>query len=126
MKFYKRYLMFLLCSLFFAFGIAENKYPIIPYPTSLEPAEGFFRFDMNTRIYFEKDLSNDYRDSFRLLTHLLGQSGNLFLTETNLDRQQNIVRCKRNISLGAEEYYLNIDKNQIEIEFSTPTGLFYA
>lgn len=126
MKFYKRYLMFLLCSLVFTFGIAENKYPIIPYPTSLEPAEGFFRFNKDTRIYFEKDLSNDYRDSFRLLTHLLGQSGNLFLTETNLDRQQNIVRCKRNISLGAEEYYLNIDKNQIEIEFSTPTGLFYA
>ncbi len=109
------------------------RYPIIPYPTTLEKRIGFFRVDKLTIL-----ISDNFPIEKNKLNHMFHH---ILLTEKeknipikivetlNSDPHISLIRIKWDSIPGCESnesYSLDISENEIVIRTPTETGLFYA
>ena len=114
-----RKLIFLLSMLWLGFySVAQEKYPIIPFPNNIVPAEGEFEF--------KSSLTVELPPAFQLE---LGFLEEIFAKEYNtkiLQKEDGRLQFIQEQGLGDEGYELTINRDKIVIEASTTAGAFYA
>ena len=103
---------------------ACGKYPIIPYPKSLQAMEGYFilKNNMQISVPFENKKVHQIADDF---TKKLSEVSGLYLSISQENTKADIIFTKDN-SLGNEAYLLNIAPERIVVKAATPNGFFYA
>ncbi|WP_232282977.1 family 20 glycosylhydrolase [Pedobacter sp. BAL39] len=125
--FTKRCSFLLLCLMLIAGStgaqnVANDRYPVIPYPQQLEPQTGEFIVGPQTRLVVadKKYFSNEISQLQSLIATSLGktlQMGSKVISGS-------IILKKDNTLAAEEDYTLSVDRNQIEIAAKSPVGMF--
>ncbi|MES2268427.1 MAG: family 20 glycosylhydrolase [Bacteroidota bacterium] len=111
---------FYLCTVLYAHA-QDARYPIIPYPTSLTPAEGSFKITPATRIM---DAGGKFSNEVSQLNQLFKQGLGVALKQAN---NAGTVTLKYDDAITEEEgYKLTITPTQLTIAAKTPTGAYRA
>lgn len=103
---------------------ACGKYPIIPYPQSLEAMEGYFIFQNGMRFSIpshDKEIHEIAVDFANKLSKVSGM--NLILSPNHADADIVFTSDK---TLGKEAYLLDISPKRIVAKAASPIGFFYA
>ena len=109
-----------------------NVYNIVPQPSKLNPQQGQFVFNSETRIVAPVDNNADMHDAvFSLLERLLLSTGlNVRITDNSdgaITPGANMIYCRLVRSIANKEAYrMTITKDRIEVEAGAPAGIFYA
>ena len=128
------FVIFVFFVLFWGFGSVsaqDNTYNIIPKPAKLTPMDGQFVFSSETRIVAPIREPDVFNAVFVLLERLLHttQFNTQIVDNTNGDiaPDKNMIFCRINPDMaGKEAYRMRIDRESIEIEAGSATGIFYA
>ena len=98
---------------------------IIPYPVKVEKHEGFFELNQNTVITHGENLNQKAKQ----LKNYLDPATGFDIKVCSSDNQSNqiILAINENLGdLGVEGYIIEVSQDEILIEASHSTGLFYA
>jgi len=101
-------------------AIAE-RYPVIPYPTHLQPLEGAFTINKTTTLYTEKPFTNE---SAYLQTLIRSATGFTLKISNGHPGNNAIVLATDNKTTANEGYQLNIHPGKIILSAKTATGIF--
>ncbi|ALL06065.1 hypothetical protein AQ505_11520 [Pedobacter sp. PACM 27299] len=99
----------------------RNRYPVIPYPSILEPAKGSFIINRKTAVLApELMFKNEQRFLREMLAGYLG--GDL-----PAKKKGNVIVMRFDSGIkAAEGYRLMVNPEQITLRARTPAGMFYA
>ena len=117
-------LCFASCNIGFS---SDNKYAIIPAPTSLVPADGDFTFSAKGSIIL-KDLNNETKLAADFLAQLIkNPSGiNIPVKQGNKEKPGSVFMSLDPSISNNEGYAIKITPEVITIKAKTAIGLFYA
>ena len=101
-------------------AIAE-RYPVIPYPTHLQPLEGAFTINKTTTLYTEKPFTNE---SAYLQTLIRNATGFTLKISNGHPGNNAIILATDNKITADEGYQLNIHPGKIILSAKTATGIF--
>ena len=101
------------------------RYPLIPYPTHLEEAKGYFIINSKTRINGDQSRFKNEIEQLQMLVHDIVPKG---LPVLDIEKvMDNTINFNLDSSIKAEEgYQLRITKQRIFIDARTTTGIFRA
>lgn len=103
---------------------ALGKYPIIPYPKSLQAMKGSFIFQDKMQLSIPSQDTEVYQIATDFANRLLKVSGlHLMISADHAKEEMLFTKDK---SLGKEAYLLNISPKKIEVKAASPIGFFYA
>ncbi|PTT02173.1 beta-hexosaminidase [Pedobacter sp. HMWF019] len=102
----------------------NNRYLVIPYPSTLEPGKGIFIVSRHTAIVAPaKMFKNERAFLQKMLAGYLG----IELPQKNIAKGKNTIVMKYDAQIKADEgYRLMINPGQVILQARTPTGMFYA
>ena len=100
---------------------SKQDYQIIPKPVFLEPLNGRFLVDANTKVTGTSELKNEGE----YLAELLSVAANVTVPFVN-DTEGNIVLKLDEAIENNEGYQVSVSYNQIEISGKTAQGVFYG
>ncbi|CAM3527243.1 family 20 glycosylhydrolase [Pontibacter korlensis] len=104
---------------------ADQKYALVPYPSSLKPQEGSFLIDQKTRIVLPKE-SGLFKNEAEQLQYLLSGSLGKPLKQAKKGAANTILlKYDANID-AAEGYHLSITPKQVILAAKEPAGMFRA
>lgn len=96
--------------------------PIIPYPSTIIPGNGYFTIDENTQLNVDTIFSNEARYLQELLQNASG-----FPVRLSQGDKQGTIQLKIDHSIThAEGYKLSLKPGAMQIEAKTPAGMFRA
>ncbi|CAH0996204.1 hypothetical protein EMA8858_02335 [Emticicia aquatica] len=118
-------------------GFAQNKYAIIPKPTQLTMANGFFTVNPQTKILIPKNtegirpLAEMLAERFLIVAGMRLNIEEFESPTLAVSQQKNIVFTPLNSKnadkpLGEEDYILKVESNSVIISAATAKGDFYA
>jgi len=100
---------------------------IIPYPKSVEKANGEFSITSSTKIVYDQADNNELTVALAPLILKLQRAGGINLKSALQKPRKNFIEVELTSRVAQSEgYYLNIDPKSIKIEAATPAGVFYA
>jgi len=101
---------------------AQNKYKVIPYPSSMTENEGEFVFAKKMGISIVKDVK--YTEILLLFIQQFKAVSGIELSINSKEKQGIVVKINPNIA--DEGYQLTVTKKDVTIEVASPAGLFYS
>jgi len=101
----------------------SDRYPIIPYPHHLIPAEGDFTINSKTSIKIEDQTFN--QDANFLIQSVRKVSG-ISLRKAKMAKTNCIILQKNDTIQNKEGYHLFITSSKIILSARTPAGLFWG
>lgn len=113
--------LLLLCACFCVVNAQPQRYPIIPEPKNLQPKDGYFTLGPTTLLVAPQ--MSEIADFSQKLETSLGIS----VRTTARSLTPSFIRVNAEDSTVPEEgYVLDISATEIQINASTPQGVFYA
>ena len=113
---------FLMLSMWFLMLSAQpQRYPIVPEPKNLQPKEGYFLLNNNTI------LTSPQMEEMVTFNTKLEKSLGINIAATSRNLTPTFIRVNaEDFTISEEGYVLDISANEIQINASTPKGVFYA
>ncbi|MEO6893456.1 MAG: beta-N-acetylhexosaminidase, partial [Ginsengibacter sp.] len=99
------------------------RYPIIPYPAHLVPANGDFVIDKNTSLVVQNE---SFRQDAIALKQLIKEVGGISLHESKMANNNCIILKKDESILSQEGYHLLITPSKIILSAKGTAGLFWG
>ena len=110
--------------------VSENQYSVIPQPNELHPVSGNFRFDNSTVFHvssaLDKTCSSMIDSLIRQIEITSGYRMKAEIVEDNEAMPQNGITFSLNKNIAPEGYELTIDPNDVSVQASDRSGIFYA
>ena len=110
--------------------VSENQYSVIPQPNELHPVSGNFRFDNSTVFHvssaLDKTCSSMIDSLIRQIEVTSGYRMKAEIVEDNEAMPQNGITFSLNKNIAPEGYELTIDPNDVSVQASDRSGIFYA
>lgn len=101
----------------------SDRYPIIPFPAHLVPANGDFAINKNTSIVVQNE---EFRQDAIALKELVKEIDGITLHESKKENKNCIILKKDNNIESDEGYHLLIVPSEIIISARTSAGLFWG
>src|SRR3984885_4980744 len=100
---------------------------IIPWPQSVEKANGEFMITKTTKIVYDQPGNNELTVAMAPLVLKLQKAAGIKLKSTSLKPHRNFIAVELTSRIAQSEgYHLIITPESIKIEAATPAGIFYA
>lgn len=93
---------------------------IIPEPREIEAGQGAFKIDGATEICTD---NGNWDAEADLLTEKIGRAGGYTLAVTD-SPADNCISLRQDLSLGDEEYRIEVSERQVALSASTHRGMF--
>ncbi|MBN2044365.1 MAG: family 20 glycosylhydrolase [Anaerolineales bacterium] len=103
-----------------------SAYPLIPYPTRLQPARGVFVLDHETSISPDSASLANAESLQGLLRPAIGFPFEIKQQALSNHNTISLTLKENTAHLGSEGYKLTIDTTKISLTAATTTGIFYA
>ncbi|HZY37167.1 MAG TPA: family 20 glycosylhydrolase [Mucilaginibacter sp.] len=100
---------------------------IIPYPQSVEKANGEFTITNTTKIVYDQADNKELTVALTPLVLKLQKAGGINLESALQKPRKNFIEIELTSRVPLSEgYHLNIGRKSVKIEAATPAGVFYA
>jgi hexosaminidase len=103
--------------------VASERYPIIPYPQHLVPANGDFVIRKNTSIVIQ---NQGFRKDAIALKQIIKENAGFILRESNTANGNDIILKQDNSIKSSEGYHLLVTPSKVILSARTPAGLFWG
>jgi len=127
-NFIKQLLPVLICAGFAVSAsgqVSAERFPLIPYPSSLIPGNGTFRVTPATRFILAD--GGRFGNEIKQLNHLFLEGLGVPLKETDKKNSEHVIRIVYDKAVTAPEgYKLSITGNGVVISAGEPVGIFRA
>ena len=101
----------------------SERYPVIPYPMHLIPANGDFVINKNTSIVIQNE---SFRQDATALKQIIKESGGFIPRESKTTKGNSIILKRDNAIESPEGYNLSVTPSNVILSARTSAGLFWG